>query len=98
MPKLDATTWVRVGAGAFVALAIVASAVESGRKEERVGTASTVSEASHDPLAPELERCGALPPTATPDAACEHAWAANRARFLGGEGSATGHASVGVAR
>ncbi len=83
MPKLDATTWVRVGAGAFVALAIVASAVEMDGTRTPPEAPSAVSEASRDPLAPELERCGALPPTATPDAACERAWAANRARFLG---------------
>ncbi len=88
MPKLDATTWVRVGAGAFVALAVVASLVEMKGKAKPPEAPSAVIEASHDPLGPELERCSALPPTATPNAACEHAWAANRARFLGEPASA----------
>jgi len=81
--QLGPVTWVRLGAGAFVALAIVASAVESRRKPEPPAAASAVAEPTHDPLGPELTRCGALPPTITPDAACERTWAANRARFLG---------------
>ena len=80
--RLDPVIWVRVGAGAFVALAIIASAVES-RRTPQATSALAVAEPTSDPLGPELERCGALPPTATPDAACERAWAANRARFLG---------------
>lgn len=85
MPRIDTTAWVRIGAGAFVVLAIAATALEIGREGKEPETfpvpvaAATVS----DPLATELERCKTIAPASGLDEACERVWASSRRRFFG---------------
>lgn len=80
---LTATTWARIGAGAFVALAIGVAALQTHDGEALVAAPLAVPAApsdASDPLAAALERCQGA--TAQPTA-CEPVWAENRRRFLG---------------
>lgn len=92
MPRLDTTAWVRIGAGAFVALAIAATAVQLSREGEEPETfpVPAATAAVPDPLAAELERCKTITLSSGPDEACERVWVLSRRRFFGPpSGSAT---------
>lgn len=84
MPRIDTTAWVRIGAGAFVVLAIAGAALEIGREGREPETFPVPVAATSDPLAAELERCKTI--TSGPDEACERVWAINRRRFFGPSG------------
>lgn len=81
MPRLSAATRVRIGALAFVALAIAATTFEMARQEAQ-DAALVVTPHVGGPLAAELERCKTITPEMEPDATCERAWAENRRRFF----------------
>lgn len=83
----DTTTWVRIGAGAFVLLALGVAAVQT-RDGEPVLTAPLAAAPTDNgaPLVAALERCQG---SAAPPATCEPVWAENRRRFLGLPGSPT---------
>ncbi len=83
MPRLDASTWPRIGAFAFAVLAITASALQLGRGREEEPSRPVREAPAPDYLASELERCRTVTPTAPRDEACERAWAESRRRFLG---------------
>jgi conjugative transfer region protein TrbK len=84
---MDGKTLARIGAIAFVTLAIVASAIEMNRKEDAavVFAATAKFQPGTDPLAAELGRCSGLGEAGPRDPSCLLAWAANRRRFLGGD-------------
>jgi len=81
---MDGKMLARVGAIAFVAVAITATAIEITRKEEPAERWSTGAPlaAPADPLRDELFRCQALGEAGPRDPACRRAWAENRQRFL----------------
>ena len=81
---MDGKLLARIGAIAFVAIAITATAIELTREEEgdaRPSAAPAVAPAT-DPHRAELIRCQRLGEAGPRDAACLRAWAESRERFL----------------
>ena len=72
----------RLGALVFVAVAILATAVEFGRKEVEPSPLPSASSGEPDPLRAELVRCQMLGEAGIRDTACLRAWAENRRRFM----------------
>ncbi|RAI31968.1 hypothetical protein CH338_24980, partial [Rhodoplanes elegans] len=81
---VDAKTLARIGAVAFVAVAITATVIELTRKVERPETtpARQAEVGAADPLRDELFRCQSLGEAGPRDRACLRAWAESRRRFL----------------
>jgi conjugative transfer region protein TrbK len=82
---VDPKTLARVGAIAFVAVAITVTVIELSRKEERPEAAPPRPPAqagATDPLREELFRCQSLGEAGPRDPACLRAWAESRRRFL----------------
>lgn len=81
---MQTRTVVRLGAVAFVAIAITASVMEARMAPEPVGHDLTAvsSAGSPDPLRAELVRCQSLGAAGADDHDCLRAWAENRRRFL----------------
>ena len=81
---MQTKTVVRIGAVAFVAAAITASAMQArmspGPAEQDLAVASISAKA--DPLRTELVRCQSLGAAGASDHDCLRAWAENRRRFL----------------
>jgi conjugative transfer region protein TrbK len=87
---MDPKLLVRLGAAVFVALAIVASAVEMTRKpDDPIPEQPSSSAASDASLRDELLRCQLMGNLPTPPKECLDAWAESRRRFLGGDPSAS---------
>lgn len=84
---MDGKTLARIGAVAFVALAITATAIELSRKDDRseAYAPSPQPVSGRNPLDVELARCSGLGEVGARDTACLKAWAQNRRRFLGQE-------------
>ena len=82
---MDGKILARIGAIAFVTLAIVASAIEMNRKEDapEVFAGAAKVQTGPDPLAAELGRCSGLGEAGPRDPSCLATWAVNRRRFLG---------------
>jgi conjugative transfer region protein TrbK len=81
---VDPKTLARIGAIAFVAIAISATVIELTRKEERQESAppGPAQAGTADPLRDELFRCQSLGEAGPRDPACLRAWAESRRRFL----------------
>ncbi len=81
---MDPKTLARIGAIAFVAVAITATVIELSRKEERpeAATPRQAQVVAADPLRDELFRCQSLGEAGPRDPACLRAWAESRRRFL----------------
>ncbi len=81
---MDPKTLARVGAIAFVAVAITATVIELSRKEERPEATPPrqAQVGAADPLRDELFRCQSLGEAGPRDPACLRAWAESRRRFL----------------
>jgi conjugative transfer region protein TrbK len=82
---MDGKTLARIGAVAFVALAIAATAIEMSRKDDQPEASASEQPAitARDPLETELARCSRAGEAGARDPACLTAWAENRRRFLG---------------
>ena len=82
---MDGKILARTGAIAFVAIAIVANAIEINRNDERQDTFATPGRPTpaRDPLDIELLRCSQIGEAGTRDPGCLKAWAESRRRFLG---------------
>jgi conjugative transfer region protein TrbK len=81
---VDTKLLARIGAVAFVAVAITATVIELTRKEERpeAAPARPAQAGAADPLPAELLRCQSLGEAGPRDTACLRAWAESRRRFL----------------
>ena len=81
---MDGKVLARIGAVAFVAIAITATVIDMTRQEEppRVSTAPALQPPT-DPLRATLRRCQQLGEAASNEADCLSAWAQSRDRFLG---------------
>ncbi|TPI12187.1 hypothetical protein FJW06_17450 [Mesorhizobium sp. B4-1-3] len=82
---MDGKTLARVGAIAFIAVAITATAIEMNREDASADAPATQGRpaTAPDPLAAELLRCSEIGEAGTRDPNCLKAWAENRRRFLG---------------
>ncbi len=79
---MDMKMLARLSALVFVAVAILATAVEFGRKEVEPSPLPSASIGEPDPLRAELVRCQMLGEAGIRDTACLRAWAENRRRFM----------------
>ena len=82
---MDGKMLARLGAVAFVTLAITATVIDMTRKEPAAPVETSVAPAAPvaaDPLRAELTRCQLLGEAGARDADCLRAWAENRRRFL----------------
>lgn len=82
---MDTKLLARVGAIAFVAIAITVTVIEvrSPRPIAPTAAPAVVAEPTIDPLRAELLRCQSIGEAGANDARCLQAWADNRRRFLG---------------
>jgi conjugative transfer region protein TrbK len=82
---MDGKTLARIGAIAFVALAITATAIDMGRSDAAPEPAAQMqpSIVQHDALDEQLTRCSLAGEVGAEDPQCLKAWAQNRRRFLG---------------
>ena len=83
-PSITAGTAARVGAMAFVVLAIATTAVhfKPGDQKSAAPSSSSGPDVHDDPLRAELKRCQLLGEAGAEDDHCLRAWAENRRRFL----------------
>ncbi len=91
---MDTKLFARIGAGAFVAIALTMSVLQL--REERpdpLPEVITVFEPDGDPLPAQLRACAAMGELALSAPDCRAAWAEKRRRFLGQEGDASAPAS-----
>lgn len=93
---MDGKTLARIGAIVFVAVAIVANAVEVNRKDDDTFATQGRPTPARDPLDIELLRCSQIGEAGARDPGCLKAWAESRRRFLG-QGPASSHLPVTVA-
>lgn len=82
---MDGKTLARIGAVMFVAVAIVATAIEMNRTPDTQDSAPTIARPSsvRDPLDAELARCSGIGEAGARDPSCLKAWGQARRRFLG---------------
>lgn len=82
---MDGKTIARIGAVVFVAVAIVATAIEMNRKPDSpdAPASSAKSLVTRDPLDAELARCSGIGEAGARDPSCLNAWGQARRRFLG---------------
>lgn len=82
---MESKTFARIGAVAFVAVAITMTALQLREPPAPTETVFVpLDEASADPLASELKRCQSLGARGSEDFTCRHVWAIQRHRFLYG--------------
>ena len=82
---ISAKTWARIGAVAFIAFAVLVSALSLRTERQTSGTLSippAYDAAAADPLVAELYHCQTLGQAGASDPDCLRAWAENRRRFL----------------
>jgi conjugative transfer region protein TrbK len=80
---MEGKTLAQIGAVAFVAVALTATAIELTRPTVQMeASARPKVEPSIDTLASELMRCQGLGEAGPRDTACRAAWAESRKRFL----------------
>lgn len=81
---MDTKLFARIGAIAFVAIAITMTAIQMRTAPTPAAEppAASLSEPERDPLRDELIRCQSIGGAGATDAACLRAWAENRRRFL----------------
>jgi conjugative transfer region protein TrbK len=82
---MDGKTFARVGAVAFVAVAITTTVIELTRTDEvtEIHTVSRPHVSDPGSLRATLRHCRDIGEAASRDASCLKAWAENRDRFLG---------------
>lgn len=82
---MDGKTLARIGAIAFVALAITATVIDMGRSDAAPEAAAQVQPpiVRHDARDEQLTRCSLAGEVGAQDPQCRKAWADNRRRFLG---------------
>src|SRR5882757_2997825 len=81
---MQTKTVVRIGAVAFVAIAVTISALQVRMSSGTVEAdwTATAPDADADPLLSELVRCQSIGAAGATDRDCLRAWAENRRRFL----------------
>lgn len=89
---MDGKTLARIGAVVFVAIAIVATAIEMNRTPDSPDNTPTLARPlpMRDPLDAELARCSGIGEAGARDPSCLKVWGQARRRFLGQTAPATG--------
>ncbi|PKB14293.1 conjugative transfer region protein TrbK [Novosphingobium kunmingense] len=83
---MDTKLFARIGAGAFVAIALTMSVLQlREERPEPLPEVITVFEPDGDPLPGQLRACAAMGEIALSSPDCRAAWAEKRRRFLGVE-------------
>ncbi len=91
---MDTKLFARIGAGAFVAIALTMSVLQlREERPEPLPDVITVREPDGDPLPAQLRACAAMGELALSSPDCRAAWAEKRRRFLGVENDASDPAS-----
>lgn len=86
---MDTKLFARIGAVAFVAVAITMTALQLREEPVRaVPEVIDVTDPDSDPLPEQLRLCNAMGEAAARDPVCHAAWAEKRRRFLGKTGRA----------
>lgn len=86
---MDTKLFARIGAVAFVAVAITMTALQLREEPVRaVPEVIDVTDPDSDPLSEQLRLCNAMGEAAARDPVCHAAWAEKRRRFLGMTGRA----------
>jgi conjugative transfer region protein TrbK len=87
---MDTKLFARIGAGAFVAVALTMTVLDL-REEPKVPPTEIINvfEPDGDPLPAQLKACAAMGELALSAPDCRAAWAEKRRRFLGVEGDAS---------
>ena len=81
---MDTTLFARIGAGAFVAIALTMSLLQlREERTEPLPEIGTIWEPDGDPLPAVLRACSAMGELALSSPGCRAAWAEKRRRFLG---------------
>ncbi|MDP3550660.1 MAG: putative entry exclusion protein TrbK-alt [Novosphingobium sp.] len=84
---MDTKLFARIGAGAFVAIALTMTALQLRQEPVRtVPKIETVIDGEGDPFAAMLRDCAAMGEEALDVPECRAAWAEKRRRFLGVKG------------
>ena len=84
---MDTKLFARIGAGAFVAIALTMSVLQlREERPEPLPEIITVFEPDGDPLPGQLRACAAIGELALSSPDCRAAWAEKRRRFLGIDG------------
>lgn len=87
---MDTKLFARLGAGAFVAIALTMSVLQlREERPEPLPEVITVFEPDGDPLPGQLRACAAMGELALSSPDCRAAWAEKRRRFLGVESDAS---------
>ena len=87
---MDTKLFARIGAGAFVAVALTMTALQLREDPKAAPTEIvTVLEPDGDPLPSQLRACSAMGELAVSSPDCRAAWAEKRRRFLGIETEAS---------
>ncbi|TXG82464.1 MAG: hypothetical protein E6R12_11400 [Sphingomonadales bacterium] len=87
---MDTKLFARIGAGAFVAIALTMSVLQlREERPEPLPEVITVFEPDGDPLPGQLRACAAMGELALSSSDCRAAWAEKRRRFLGVESDAS---------
>lgn len=87
---MNTTLFARIGAGAFVAIALTMSVLQlREERPEPLPEVITVWEPDHDPLPAQLRACAAMGELALSSPDCRAVWAEKRRRFLGVESDAS---------
>ncbi len=83
---MDTKLFARIGAGAFVAIALTMSLLQlREERPEPLPEVITVFEPDGDPLPAQIRACAAMGELALSSPDCRAAWAEKRRRFLGVE-------------
>lgn len=91
---MDTKLFARIGAGAFVAIALTMSVLQlREERPEPLPEVITVFEPDGDPLPAQLRACGAMGELALSSPDCRAAWAEKRRWFLGVDSEASGAAT-----
>jgi conjugative transfer region protein TrbK len=91
---MDTKLFARIGAGAFVAIALTMSLLQlREERPEPLPEVSTVWEHDGDPLPAQLRACSGMGELALSSSDCRAAWTEKRRRFLGVESGASDAAS-----
>lgn len=85
---MDTRLFARIGAVAFVAIALTMTALSLREERPSVRETVTMFEPDGDPLPAQLKACNEMGELALSSPDCRAAWAEKRRRFLGGDAAA----------